>query len=140
MEPRLPDLSSRIETFRSNVAYEERDSVQLTEGVADLPFRFSSRELSFRMYARTVVTSGWFSSTILGVIVFNTVLIALQTDSELVFQFGYYFEVLDNILLGIYIWELALKLYALGFDRSRFFRLAVAGQVILRRYLLRRFF
>ena len=65
-----------------------------------------------RKFVFSIVANSWFSNSILCVIVFNTLLITFQTVASLNMRYSYYFNVIDNFLLGIYIWELLLKLFA----------------------------
>jgi voltage-gated sodium channel len=56
---------------------------------------------------------------IIGVILVNAVLLGLETSAEVMAQAGPLILFLDKTCLGIFVVELALKLYALG---GRFFR------------------
>lgn len=71
---------------------------------------------SLRKFVFGIVADARFSNTILCVIVFNTLLITFQTVGSLNMRYSYYFNVIDNFLLGIYIWELLLKLFAYRSD------------------------
>eukprot|EP01083_Nonionella_stella_P037406 101959_1 len=64
-----------------------------------------------RLYLHDVIESNWFSASILFAIFINTVLITLQTTRDSEVTAGWYFSVCDNLLLGIYIVELILKMF-----------------------------
>eukprot|EP00736_Rhodelphis_marinus_P012398 Rmarinus@m.10744 len=72
----------------------------------------------FRRYVKSFVDSRIFSGSVLTVIFLNTILIALQTDINMQMQADWYMAFIDNIFLGIYVFELILKLYVL---RKQFF-------------------
>jgi len=67
---------------------------------------------SFRVYVNEIVNATWFSNFILGIIFLNSVLITLQNIDATMLVASYYFDVFDKILMGIYILELGLKIYA----------------------------
>eukprot|EP00164_Ancoracysta_twista_P003985 GFYU01005348.1.p1 GENE.GFYU01005348.1~~GFYU01005348.1.p1 ORF type:complete len:457 (-),score=157.31 GFYU01005348.1:206-1576(-) len=73
---------------------------------------------SLTAYLAKVIESGWFSSGILFVILLNTILLTLQTTPSSQRNFGWYFSFIDNVFLGIYLFELLVKLWVLG---SKFF-------------------
>jgi voltage-gated sodium channel len=58
-------------------------------------------------------------NVIIGVILFNAVILGLETSAEVMAQAGPLILALDRICLAVFVAELALKLYALG---GRFFR------------------
>eukprot|EP00163_Fabomonas_tropica_P009426 TRINITY_DN1922_c0_g1_i5.p1 TRINITY_DN1922_c0_g1~~TRINITY_DN1922_c0_g1_i5.p1 ORF type:complete len:443 (+),score=66.30 TRINITY_DN1922_c0_g1_i5:325-1653(+) len=64
-----------------------------------------------RTWLYRFIDSKWFSGSILFVIFLNTVLIAVQTDASIEIKAGWYFEVVDNVFLGIYVFELVAKLF-----------------------------
>jgi len=66
----------------------------------------------FRLFVSRLVKSTMFSNFILGVIFLNSVLITLQMVDSTNLVAAFYFDVIDKVLMGIYILELSLKLYA----------------------------
>ena len=60
-----------------------------------------------------------FRQVIMGVILFNAVILGLETSGRLMARMGWLIETLDAICLSIFVLELALKIYA---QRLRFFR------------------
>lgn len=56
--------------------------------------------------------------SILGVIIFNAITLGLQTSTWVVERFGGFLDVVDRVVLAIFVIEIALKLYAYGW---RFF-------------------
>lgn len=67
----------------------------------------------------TFVESPHFQRTIVGVIVFNALTLGLETSDSLMASAGGLLHAIDRIMLGIFIVELGLRLYA---HRLRFFR------------------
>ncbi|KAJ1497539.1 Cation channel sperm-associated protein 1 [Coelomomyces lativittatus] len=65
----------------------------------------------FRKQCFYISSSNLFSSSILAVIGINTLILALQTTYILNSNYGWYFAVLDQVFLGIYIMEMLLKIY-----------------------------
>jgi voltage-gated sodium channel len=66
-----------------------------------------------------LIESKAFQHTIIGVIVFNAVTLGLETNDAIVERAGGVLHVLDRIVLGIFVVELLVRLYAY---RARFFR------------------
>ena len=64
-----------------------------------------------RKFTKRLVDGKYFSGAILTVIFFNTILIAVQTDKQSEMSAGWYFSVIDNFFLGIYVFELFGKLF-----------------------------
>jgi voltage-gated sodium channel len=56
---------------------------------------------------------------ILGVIIFNALILGLETSSTLTKSIGYYLQILDMLCLGIFIVELLMKLWS---ERLSFFK------------------
>lgn len=61
----------------------------------------------------------WFQNFIIGVILFNAIALGILTFKELPHDLRHIIELLDHICLGIFCFELALKLIA---QRLKFFR------------------
>ena len=68
---------------------------------------------------RTLVEHRRFQQFIIWVIVVNAVTLGLETSSRVARDFGGVLHVADRVMLGIFVVELALRLYAHG---PRFFR------------------
>ncbi|GKT14262.1 Cation channel sperm-associated protein 1 like protein, partial [Aduncisulcus paluster] len=73
-----------------------------------------------RRFCHKICESGWFAWVILLIILLNTVLLVIQTDSELSENYGFYLSIIDNVFLGIYTFEFILKLitYRTSFFKS----------------------
>lgn len=74
---------------------------------------------TLRDRARRIVNAEWFRSAILGVIVFNAICLGLDTDKGIHQSIGPLLDRIDLIVTGIFVIEIALKLYA---ERWSFFR------------------
>jgi voltage-gated sodium channel len=58
-----------------------------------------------------LIDSSAFQNTIFAVIVFNAVILGLETSSVVMARAGTLVHMLDSICLGIFVFEIALKLY-----------------------------
>lgn len=65
----------------------------------------------FRLYLLDLHEKAWFSGGVFAVIMLNTLLIALQTDRLLGVDGGWYMSAIDSAFLGVYVVELAVKLF-----------------------------
>jgi voltage-gated sodium channel len=72
--------------------------------------------------ARGVAESAWFHYVITAVIVLAGVLVGLETSPALVERYGPTLHLLDGVILGIFVVELAIKLVAEGRAPWRYFR------------------
>ncbi|KAL0216535.1 hypothetical protein P9112_008719 [Eukaryota sp. TZLM1-RC] len=66
---------------------------------------------SFRRFCHQIVEHRHFSNIILLIIFLNTIIITLQTSIDQQIAFGFWFDLLDAIFLGIYLAEAFIKLY-----------------------------
>lgn len=67
---------------------------------------------TFRQDAFELTQTPAFNIIILLVILANSVTLAMQTSLSLTKTYGYYFDLLDSVFLGVYLYECILKLYA----------------------------
>lgn len=75
--------------------------------------------LTLRDRAFALIQKSWFTNTILGVILFNAVVLGLQTAPELMAGWQGALFLADKICLSIFVAELLIRLYAM---RWRFFK------------------
>jgi len=75
--------------------------------------------MSFRLQLAEFVESKNIRNFIIGVIIFNALLLGLETSRTVMSFAGGLVHLLDKICLGIFVMELAAKLFGLG---PRFFR------------------
>lgn len=82
-----------------------------------------------------VIESTWFVNLIIAVIVINAVTLGLQTSAGMNERFGVWLDWLDTIALGIFVFELLLKMfvYRLRFVRDgwNIFDSAIVGIALL---------
>jgi voltage-gated sodium channel len=71
--------------------------------------------------ARRVVEARWFEPWMIGLIVFNGVLIGLETSHEIVTAYGSWLHLGNNLILVVFILEAALKLTAVAPRFSLYF-------------------
>jgi voltage-gated sodium channel len=72
-----------------------------------------------RANVATFLDQSWVRNGVSGVILFNAVLLGMETSQPLMAAIGPFILTLDKICLGIFVLELALKLYAY---RGQFWR------------------
>ena len=74
-----------------------------------------------KAYARRIVDARWFEPWMIGLILFNGVLIGLETSQEFVATYGGWLHLGNDIILGIFIIEVVLKLAAVAPRFSLYF-------------------
>ena len=67
-----------------------------------------------KAFARGVVEARWFEPWMIGLILFNAVLIGLETSHDVAAAYGTWLHLGNDIILGIFIIEAALKLAAVA--------------------------
>ncbi len=72
-----------------------------------------------RQALAAILTSRQWEQIIIGVIVVNSIVLGLETDAGIVALYGPILHALDVIILGIFVVEIALRIYTFG---PRFFR------------------
>lgn len=65
------------------------------------------------------LTSPRWERLVIGVIVVNSIILGLETDAGIVASYGPVLHALDGLILGIFVVEIALRIYAFG---PKFFR------------------
>ena len=70
--------------------------------------------VTLRERAREFVERPWVTNAVLGVIIFNAVTLGLGTSDTVNAHAGGLLNVIDRVVLGIFVAELALKLFAYG--------------------------
>ena len=73
-------------------------------------------------FCQRVVLAKWFQPFIVAVILAAGVLVGLETYPQLNQRYGSWFRVLDRLIVGIFVVEIALKMGAQGRQPWRFFR------------------
>ncbi|MEO1104332.1 MAG: ion transporter, partial [Pseudomonadota bacterium] len=68
---------------------------------------------------RKIITSNAWETTIIAVIVFNALTLGLETSDSIMAVYGEILLAIDNVVLGIFVVEIVLRLYV---HRLRFFR------------------
>lgn len=67
-----------------------------------------------KAFAKGIVEARWFEPWMIGLILFNGVLIGLETSKDFVAQYGGWLHLGNDIILGIFILEVVLKLAAVS--------------------------
>lgn len=75
--------------------------------------------MTFRQKTAQLLETAWVSNFIVGVIIFNAIILGLETSKPVMARFGDLILFLDNLCLAIFVVELAAKLFAQGL---RFFK------------------
>lgn len=76
-------------------------------------------QISMQEKVRNLVEKPAFTNTILGVIIFNAITLGMSTSPTLMAKMGGFLSIVDNMVLGIFVFELALKFFAY---RMEFFK------------------
>jgi voltage-gated sodium channel len=71
---------------------------------------------------RQIVASRWFDPLMLGVIVLNAVVLALETYPSIDDRIGPELELANDVILGVFVVELAIRMTAYGRQQRDFFR------------------
>jgi voltage-gated sodium channel len=74
---------------------------------------------TFRARALALVSAPWFTGGILAVIMFNALVLGLETSPRVMATAGPAIELLDQLCLAVFVLELVLKIFAL---RGGYFR------------------
>ena len=75
--------------------------------------------MTLRQKTADLLATTWFSNFIVGVIIFNAIILGLETSKPVMAVAGPLISTLDNICLAIFVVELVAKFYA---QRLQFFR------------------
>ena len=68
-----------------------------------------------------LIVSGWFHHGITAIILLNALIIGLDTSAALTSRFGAYFELANQVILGIFVFEAFCKIGALAPSPWRYF-------------------
>jgi voltage-gated sodium channel len=74
-----------------------------------------------KAFARRIVEARWFEPAMIGLILFNGVLIGLETSKEFMAAYGSWLHLGNDIILAIFIIEAALKITAVAPRFSLYF-------------------
>jgi voltage-gated sodium channel len=77
--------------------------------------------MTMSVKANQIVEARWFEPMMIGLIIFNGLLIGLETSKTFVEQYGDWLHFGNNVILGIFIIEVILKLAAVAPRFSRYF-------------------
>ncbi|MGQ0750432.1 MAG: ion transporter [Betaproteobacteria bacterium] len=72
-------------------------------------------------FARRIVQARWFEPWMVGLILFNAVIIGLETSHELMRDYGRWLELGNDVILGVFVLEAALKITAVAPRFRRYF-------------------
>src|SRR5688572_5746127 len=67
-----------------------------------------------KAYAARLVEARWFEPFMIGLIIFNAILIGLETSKEFVARYDGWLSVGNDIILGVFIIEAMLKITAVA--------------------------
>jgi voltage-gated sodium channel len=77
------------------------------------PVTLENKEFSgFRRIAANIVENKFFIRAIIILIIVNAITIGLETNKDLMKAYGTYFHLFDHFVIGVFVVEVALKLYA----------------------------
>ncbi|MDX8352908.1 ion transporter [Cognatiyoonia sp. IB215182] len=75
--------------------------------------------MTLRQKTAQLIEAAWFRNFIVGVIIFNAIILGMETSASIMAQVGPVIVLLDSVCLAIFVLELAAKLFA---QRLAFFR------------------
>ena len=67
-----------------------------------------------KAYAQGIVEAPWFEPFMIGLILFNAVLIGLETDQGITDRYGQWLHSANDVILGVFIIEAVLKITAVA--------------------------
>jgi voltage-gated sodium channel len=113
---RLDELPAdgRIEIKRRATTFNSRTGIQVNKMNSTMQTETGPRDKVRRWVEKPGV-----QSFIMGLIVINAAILGLETDASVMARFGEILLVLDQAILGVFVVEIALRIYANGL---RFFR------------------
>jgi voltage-gated sodium channel len=65
-------------------------------------------------FAGRIVAARWFEPFMIGLIIFNAVLIGLETSHDFVAHYGYWLHLGNDVILAVFVLEAALKITAVA--------------------------
>ena len=74
-----------------------------------------------KQFARRVVQARWFEPWMVGLILFNALIIGLETSHEVMREYGPWLELGNDVILGVFVLEAALKITAVAPQIRRYF-------------------
>jgi len=72
-------------------------------------------------FARRIVQARWFEPWMVALILFNAVIIGLETSPEVMDDYGRWLEFANDVILGVFVLEAALKITAVAPQFRRYF-------------------
>ena len=72
-------------------------------------------------FARRIVQARWFKPWMVALILFNAVIIGLETSPEVMDDYGRWLEFANDVILGVFVLEAALKITAVAPQFRRYF-------------------
>jgi voltage-gated sodium channel len=72
-------------------------------------------------FARRIVQARWFEPWMVGLILFNAVIIGLETSHEVMHEYGRWLELGNDVILGVFVLEAVLKITAVAPQFKRYF-------------------
>ncbi len=73
-------------------------------------------------FCKNTAAHPWFDRAILAIVVFNGIIIGLETSESLNIRYGHQFIFLNHVILGIFVLEAAIKILAQAPRVDRYFR------------------
>ena len=74
-----------------------------------------------KAFCRRIVEASWFEPWVIGLIIFNGVLIGLETSHDIAQTYGKWLLLGNNVILGVFIIEAVLKITAVAPRFRRYF-------------------
>jgi voltage-gated sodium channel len=74
----------------------------------------AARPATLKAFAARIVEARWFEPFMIGLILFNAVLIGLETSDEVMARYDRWLHIANDVILGVFIIEAALKIIAVA--------------------------
>ena len=75
-----------------------------------------------KAFCSKIVSKKWFDQIIIVLIIINAAILGFETSAELNAKFGGLFELINQIVLGVFILEAAMKIIAVAPQFSKYFK------------------
>ncbi len=108
-------VSEELKTFKNNISmFSNSNKLSLFERARQSGYP-GLAESKARTCLYSVVGSTKFNNVILLIVIANTLLMILESTKPFAVEYYYYLTALDSVFLGIYLMEMALKIFVFRF-------------------------
>ncbi|KAJ3378220.1 Cation channel sperm-associated protein 1 [Lobulomyces angularis] len=118
-----PSLSSGDSSnyLSANSIYDVSENIENEEldiALYDSKLQYSLLRSPYRNEIFNFIMSSYYNNTLIVIIILHTIILALSTVDKIYRSYGWYFQVFESVVLGIYLLDCFLKFW--GWGRSFF--------------------